>query len=882
MCGVGAVLLLDPRGDAAPALRRIAEALVHRGPDAEGMTLADGRSAGLAHRRLSILDLETGDQPMANEDGSVHLAFNGEIYNYLSLRDELQRAGHRFVTRSDTEVVLHGWEEWGEALPTRLNGIFAFALLDCREAVRGPRLFLARDPVGAKPLYLGRFPGGWWVASELQAARRAGLAGEELLPEALGEFLVYRFVPAPRTPFRNAWKLPPSSSILIDRTTLASEPLFRPYRYAARGGSMPTAAGEWEEALRAGIRDAVSRQLMSDVPVGSLLSGGVDSVLVTSLMTDASGGRAPQCFAIGFDDDRPGNELLAARRAAGALHAPLCEVVADDRSYLRTWSDQLGGMGEPIANSGVLLVGLLCQQVRKTHKVVLSGHDAGSRQAACRRPVRTVPPCGVLRTCSHRSPTSSTPELAMGSPMPASVPPGRELRSSATTSQSGPCSAPAARLVLRCPPIVRQSRCKALRARPPEASVISDVPAPSPHRPKAVPTAIRTRLPPAIATSLGSLLSRGVDSVLVTSLMTDASGGRAPQCFAIGFDDDRPGNELLAARRAAGALHAPLCEVVADDRSYLRTWSDQLGGMGEPIANSGVLLVGLLCEQVRKTHKVVLSGQGADEPLGGYPRHVAERFHGLARQLAPLLGRLPDNLLDSDRMDRLRRLARHADEGRRFTELLAVFQPEEAARLLCSPMAPDALTTPMRAALALGDGDDHMNRFLMADARLSLADDLLLVADQMAMAHSVELRVPFLDLELLHLIFKMPSRFKISRWGERKWFYRRTVARLLPRSLRRSLVGPRARLGRKLGFATPLDRWFAGWAQRDAERALLGPGALTPSVLDSDKVRTLVREARDHGKPRSRQLMSLFVLESWLRALHGSASLAAGTVNPAA
>lgn len=634
MCGVSALLLRDPRADAGPILERLSAGLVHRGPDAHGLLLASGGSAGLAHRRLSILDLDTGGQPMANEDATVHVSFNGEIYNYRELRDELERAGHRFASRSDTEVLVHGWEAWGPRLPERLNGIFAFAILDSRPGPHGPRLFVARDPVGAKPLYVGEFAGGWWVASELGAARAAGLVDGTLNSEALGEFLVYRFIPAPRTPFQRAWKLPPASWVQIDRSMPAGQPEFRSFAYAAAERELPQTETDWAEALRSGIRAAVSRQLMSDVPVGSLLSGGVDSVLVTSLMADAMGGAMPDCFAIGFETTDGGDELVAARRAASVLGAP---------------------------------------------------------------------------------------------------------------------------------------------------------------------------------------------------------------------------------------LHA----VRADDDAYLRLWAEQASVAGEPIANSGVLLVGLLCREVRRTHKVVLSGQGADEPLGGYPRHAAARLRGLARGLRPVLRATPDRLLASDRMDRLRRIGRGREEAQWFTELLAVFPPDVAGSMLRAPVAQGALLAPMQAALAAGGGDDPLNRLLLADARLSLADDLLMVADRMSMANSVELRVPFLDLDLLALVTRMPSRLKVSRIGERKWFYRRAVAPLLPSALRQPLLGARARMGRKLGFATPLDRWFASWAATDAERELLGPAALTPAVLDAERVRAVVTAARDQRRPRARQLMSLFVLETWLRSLDG-------------
>src|SRR5439155_14996782 len=229
------------------------------------------------------------------------------------------------------------------------------------------------------------------------------------------------------------------------------------------------------------------------------------------------------------------------------------------------------------------------------------------------------------------------------------------------------------------------------------------------------------------------------------------------------------------------------------------SWPAQIASLGEPIANSGVLLVGLLSQLVSRTHKVVLSGQGADEPLGGYPRHAAERFATAAGVLRPLLGLLPEGLLSSDRMARMQRVGGAREEGRRFTETLAVFGPAEAVALTGHALDPDALAEPVRRWLTVGDGADSLNRLLYADARLSLADDLLIVADHMSMGSSVELRVPFLDLELLALIERMPSAYKISRFGERKWLYREAVADLLLVAVRSHLTGLRARTGRKLG-----------------------------------------------------------------------------------
>ena len=633
MCGISGILGAASGFDATTALERLTAALAHRGPDGCGYRYFAGRRAGLGHRRLSIVDLASGDQPMSNEDGRVWLVYNGEIYNHRALRDELERAGHRFRSRADTEVVIHGWEEWGPGVLERLNGIYAFALFDGRSAATS--VVLARDPVGAKPLYLGRHDGVTWFSSELGAAREAGIVDETLRPDAIDQYLVYRFVPAPATIFRNTWKLPPAHFCRIPLDQPFAEPVFERFTPRFAPVALPRSSGEWEEALRDGLAAAVRRQLMSDVPVGSLLSGGVDSTVVTGLM-------------------------------AGSLPAP-------------------------------------------------------------------------------------------------------------------------------------------------------------------------------------------------------------PQAFAIGFTDPGAPDELGAARRAAAALGVPLDEVGVTEAEYLARWPAQIAALGEPIANSGVLLLGMLCERVGRTHKVVLTGQGADEPLGGYPRHAPERLAGVLGYLSPMLSRLPEGLASSDRIARLARLAGEPDEGRRFAETLAVFAPGEAAALGGHGTSAEELVGPVRRWLP-GTGGDSLSRLLQTDARLSLADDLLTIADRTSMQSSVELRVPFLDLEFLALVDRMPGRYKVSAFGARKWLYRRAVRPLIPRSLRPALLGSVARLGGKLGFSTPMDRWFQSWLRQDAERYLLGAGARVADVLDGDRLQRLIHAARDRRLPRPRQLMSLYVLETWLRAMDGPRS----------
>src|SRR3989442_7979204 len=252
MCGIAGVITAERDSDVRPLLERLTAALVHRGPDGRGFHFAREHSIGLGHRRLSIVDVESGAQPMANEDERLWVVMNGELYNHLELRRELEAVGHRFRTAADTEVLVHGWEECGPALLERLNGIYAFGALDLRRN----ELWLGRDPVGVKPLYVGITDGAWWFTSELGAARSCGLLSADLRSEALDEYLVYRFVPSPGTFYRNAWKLPPGHLFRLPAEALPVSPSFQSFETRFAPSSLPSTRSEWEQALREGLTTA--------------------------------------------------------------------------------------------------------------------------------------------------------------------------------------------------------------------------------------------------------------------------------------------------------------------------------------------------------------------------------------------------------------------------------------------------------------------------------------------------------------------------------------------------------------------------------------------------------------------------------------------------
>jgi asparagine synthase (glutamine-hydrolysing) len=359
VCGICGIAVSN--GGVDPArLAGMSATLVHRGPDSDG-TLADG-PVGLAARRLAIIDLETGDQPIANEDGTVHVVQNGEIYNYAELRGELERAGHRFSTTGDTEVIVHLYEQDGDAFAERLRGMFAIAIWDSRRR----RLVLARDRYGIKPLYFRAGVRGLEFASELRALPRG-----EIDLDALEAFLAFNAVPAPFSIFRETRKLPPGSLLVWDEGAQAPtlERFARPAPLRAaeirRGDE-----AELEEELRARLRDSVRAHLVSDVPVGVLLSGGIDSSLLTALAAQESG-EAVRTFSIGFEE-RSFDELADARLVAGQYGTRHRELVLQPDAALLLPA-LAEAFDEPFADSSALPTYLVSQLAAEDVKVALSG-----------------------------------------------------------------------------------------------------------------------------------------------------------------------------------------------------------------------------------------------------------------------------------------------------------------------------------------------------------------------------------------------------------------------------------------------------------------------------------------------------------------------------
>ena len=368
MCGIYGAFSTDAaRPVQLEVLERMAQALAHRGPDGEGRHVAGPFGMGMC--RLSIIDLESGTQPISNEDGSLWVVFNGEIYNYRELTSDLVARGHRFATASDTEVLIHLYEEYGERCVEPLRGMFAVAIWD------GPRreLFLARDRLGIKPLYYAATPQGVLFGSELKALVQSPWLTSRLDHRGLTAYLQYGYVPDPLSILEGVAKVPPGHTLRI-RSGRPDAPrrYWQPtdhFKTARMPKSEEGAGAElWER-----LQEAVHYHMVSDVPVGAFLSGGVDSSAVVSIMARAS--RRPiKTFSVGFREDRY-NELPNARQVAEACGTEHHELLVE-HSDLKVLEELLSGFDEPFADSSAIPTFLVSRLARQHVKVVLSG-DGG-------------------------------------------------------------------------------------------------------------------------------------------------------------------------------------------------------------------------------------------------------------------------------------------------------------------------------------------------------------------------------------------------------------------------------------------------------------------------------------------------------------------------
>jgi len=363
MCGIcGQYNFGDRAPVALPGVETMTRTIAHRGPDDEGY-LTEG-PLGLGFRRLSIIDLAGGHQPMSDVEKSVWVIFNGEIYNFRELRAQLESRGHRFRTSSDTEAIVHGYKEWGTDVFDRLNGMFGVAIWD----VRRQRLVLARDAMGIKLVYYAIRDGSVWFGSEMRPVLAALGQRPEVDPVALNLFLRYRYTPSPLTIFKGIEKLAPGTMLIVEGGAVRRE---RWYQYTPTPFPTPKTEDEAYEELTQLYRDAMRRHLISDVPVGLLLSGGMDSALLLALMNE-HGGPWP-AYTVGYGESFEDDELTDAAETALHLGARHIAVKLDRSEFERSLPRIVEGLEEPIATSSIVPMYFVSQRARQDVKVALIG-----------------------------------------------------------------------------------------------------------------------------------------------------------------------------------------------------------------------------------------------------------------------------------------------------------------------------------------------------------------------------------------------------------------------------------------------------------------------------------------------------------------------------
>jgi asparagine synthase (glutamine-hydrolysing) len=366
MCGICGIVYQDPQRPVdIHILQDMSQRIAHRGPDDEGFYVH--RNIGLAVKRLSIIDIAGGHQPMVNEDESVVLVFNGEIYNHLIIRKDLEARGHVFKTRCDTEVLVHLYEEYGRHMVDHLNGMFAFAVYDQKQG----RLLMARDRLGIKPLYYIETDDLFLFGSEIKSLLELQELRPELDVEALHHFLTFRFTPAPMTLFKGVKKMPPGCFMEYVPGGRSQPP--RPYwdltfdrTESEFSSATPT------EALRDLLQDAVKIRLMSEVPLGAMLSGGVDSSVIVSRMAKASE-QTISTFTIAYEEEGPHNEGVFARMTAQAFQTDHHEILVRLDDFVENLQRMVYFMDEPLADPAAIPIYDLCRFSKQYVTVLLSG-----------------------------------------------------------------------------------------------------------------------------------------------------------------------------------------------------------------------------------------------------------------------------------------------------------------------------------------------------------------------------------------------------------------------------------------------------------------------------------------------------------------------------
>jgi asparagine synthase (glutamine-hydrolysing) len=364
MCGIcGQVKIDSDEPVDQETIRRMSRTMFHRGPDDEGYFF--DKSLGFGFRRLSIIDLSGGHQPMADADESVWVVFNGEIYNYKELRAELEGRGHHFRTSSDTEVIIHGYKQWGADVFNHLNGMFGVGIWD----VQKRRLIVARDPMGIKLIYYKIADGKLSFGSEIRPVLAAeNNSKPEVDAGALNLFLRFRYTPSPLTIFQGVKKLAPGTMLIVENGKLSEQ---RWYNFTPEPLAKPISEKEATEQLLELYRGAVKRHLLADVPVGILLSGGLDSGLLLALMNEH--GRDWPAYTIGYGNNYADDELVDAAETASLLCAQHHQVRIDQEEFEKSLPNIVRFLEEPVAASSIVPMYFVCQRARQDVKVALIG-----------------------------------------------------------------------------------------------------------------------------------------------------------------------------------------------------------------------------------------------------------------------------------------------------------------------------------------------------------------------------------------------------------------------------------------------------------------------------------------------------------------------------
>lgn len=370
MCGIAGYAIRGSNLDLPAALSDMASAIAHRGPDDEGFfeTGCGDWRIGLAHRRLSIIDLSTGHQPLGNEDGTIQIVFNGEIYNFEALREALQAKGHRFATRSDTETIVHAYEEWGEACVERFRGMFAFALWDAGRE----RLFLARDRFGKKPLYLYEAGDTLLFASEVKSILAFPHVKAEVNTAAVWDYFAYRYVPAPATLFRGIRKLMPGSWAVWERGRLKEHRYYYPPDREPL--ATPRVSADPVGDFHSMLDESVRIRMNADVPFGAFLSGGLDSSSIVALMSRHSA-QPVKTFSVGFYETAY-SELHYARAVAEQFKTEHHELVVSQAHLIEHLPRLVRFRDAPMAEPSDIPIYLLALEARGSVKMILTGEGA--------------------------------------------------------------------------------------------------------------------------------------------------------------------------------------------------------------------------------------------------------------------------------------------------------------------------------------------------------------------------------------------------------------------------------------------------------------------------------------------------------------------------